>query len=50
VATREDFAVWMCQRHNEVNKLLDKPLFDCEYSALYRRWRDGGEACSEPDF
>lgn len=35
--SREDFAVWMCNLHNETNKLLHKPLFDCDYNNIKKR-------------
>lgn len=50
VASRQDFAVWLCERHNSVNSLLGKPTFDCSYQSLFKRWRDGGEHCTNPDF
>ena len=36
--TREEFAVWVCQIHNETNRVLGKPEFDCDYDNLRRRW------------
>ncbi|XP_003423948.1 FAD-linked sulfhydryl oxidase ALR [Nasonia vitripennis] len=30
---------WLCDVHNEVNKKLGKPVFDC--SLINQRWRDG---------
>ena len=27
--SRLEFEVWLCERHNEVNIRLDKPLFNC---------------------
>ena len=39
VGTREDFAQWMCEMHNAVNKRMGKPVFEC--SKVDERWRDG---------
>jgi FAD-linked sulfhydryl oxidase len=40
---REGFSRWLCERHNEVNVKLGKPKFDCDWSSLNRRWKDGPE-------
>ncbi|XP_053607079.1 FAD-linked sulfhydryl oxidase ALR [Plodia interpunctella] len=37
--SREELAKWLCERHNTVNKKLNKPIFDC--SKVRERWRDG---------
>ena len=39
--TKSQFTLskWMCERHNEVNRKLGKPEFDC--SKVTERWRDG---------
>ncbi|EPS45889.1 hypothetical protein H072_152 [Dactylellina haptotyla CBS 200.50] len=37
--SQEDFGRWMCNAHNEVNKKLGKPEFDCNF--WKERWRDG---------
>ncbi|CAG2191341.1 FAD-linked sulfhydryl oxidase ALR-like [Mytilus galloprovincialis] len=34
-----NFSQWMCRLHNDVNKKLGKPIFDC--SKVNERWRDG---------
>jgi len=34
---RKEFNMWMCEAHNEVNKKLGKPLFDC--STIEDRWK-----------
>lgn len=36
VRSGPDFAQWMCSVHNEVNKELNKPVFDC--AAVGERW------------
>jgi FAD-linked sulfhydryl oxidase len=43
VRTQEEFSAWMCRVHNEVNKRLGKPQFDCTRCAERWRygWRDG---------
>ncbi|KAA8915307.1 hypothetical protein TRICI_002536 [Trichomonascus ciferrii] len=39
VDSKEDLSNWLCDAHNEVNKKLGKPTFDCK---LWRqRWKDG---------
>lgn len=38
VENRQNFSVWVCQRHNAVNSKLGKPLFSCDYSDLKKRW------------
>ena len=30
---------WLCEVHNNINKKLGKPLFDCKL--VNERWRDG---------
>uniref|UniRef100_H0XGD8 Sulfhydryl oxidase n=1 Tax=Otolemur garnettii TaxID=30611 RepID=H0XGD8_OTOGA len=37
--TRACFSQWLCRLHNEVNRKLGKPDFDC--SKVDERWRDG---------
>ncbi|XP_025226976.1 FAD-linked sulfhydryl oxidase ALR [Theropithecus gelada] len=37
--TRAGFTQWLCHLHNEVNRKLGKPDFDC--SKVDERWRDG---------
>ncbi|KAK0610489.1 ERV/ALR sulfhydryl oxidase domain-containing protein [Bombardia bombarda] len=39
VSTRDEFGNWLCEAHNEVNKKLGKPTFDC--SKWQERWRTG---------
>eukprot|EP00038_Savillea_parva_P027618 m.60646 g.60646 ORF g.60646 m.60646 type:complete len:164 (+) comp7966_c0_seq1:71-562(+) len=43
--TRQEFAQWMCEIHNEVNDRLGKPQFDC--SKVEERWRKAppGSGC-----
>ncbi|KAK9447943.1 ERV/ALR sulfhydryl oxidase domain-containing protein [Limtongia smithiae] len=39
VGGREEFGRWLCDAHNEVNRKLGKPKFDCD---LWKsRWLDG---------
>lgn len=35
--TRDEFAVWLCEAHNDVNAQLGKPAFPC--SEALNRWR-----------
>lgn len=39
VGSRGDFGMWLCGAHNEVNRKLGKPVFDC--SRWEERWRTG---------
>ncbi|KAK9315601.1 ERV/ALR sulfhydryl oxidase domain-containing protein [Lipomyces starkeyi] len=39
VTGREEFGRWLCDAHNEVNRKLGKPEFDC--NLWKERWRDG---------
>uniref|UniRef100_A0A670JQ95 Sulfhydryl oxidase n=1 Tax=Podarcis muralis TaxID=64176 RepID=A0A670JQ95_PODMU len=38
-SNRRNLTQWFCRLHNEVNKKLGKPEFDC--SLIDERWRDG---------
>ncbi|KAK3689987.1 ERV/ALR sulfhydryl oxidase domain-containing protein [Podospora appendiculata] len=38
-ASRDEFGNWLCNAHNEVNKKLGKPIFDC--AKWEERWRTG---------
>lgn len=39
VRDRYTFSDWMCRIHNNVNRKLGKPVFDC--SQVLERWRNG---------
>jgi len=41
VSGREALSRWLCERHNEVNIKLGKEKFDCAWSNLDARWKDG---------
>uniref|UniRef100_A0A7S2SM51 Sulfhydryl oxidase n=1 Tax=Mucochytrium quahogii TaxID=96639 RepID=A0A7S2SM51_9STRA len=41
VSSRVAFSKWLCETHNIVNKVLDKPQFDCSDASIQRRWRTG---------
>ncbi len=41
VQSAHELAQWMCRLHNQVNRKLGKPQFDC--SLVDQRWRDGWE-------
>ncbi len=45
VESNAALTIWLCERHNEVNKRLLKPLFKCEKAELEKIW--GGCGCSE---
>lgn len=44
---RKDLSLWLCYRHNEVNKLLGKKTFPCEFEELERRWKTGHPQCKQ---
>ncbi|XP_015365196.1 PREDICTED: FAD-linked sulfhydryl oxidase ALR-like [Diuraphis noxia] len=37
--SQQSLSDWLCRVHNQVNKKLGKPLFDC--NQVNERWRDG---------
>ncbi|KAL2127890.1 hypothetical protein VTI74DRAFT_10019 [Chaetomium olivicolor] len=37
--SRDEFGNWLCDAHNEVNRKLGKPMFDCK--RWEERWRTG---------
>ncbi|XP_011310585.1 FAD-linked sulfhydryl oxidase ALR [Fopius arisanus] len=37
--SQSDLSLWLCMIHNEVNKKLGKPIFDCKL--VNERWKDG---------
>jgi FAD-linked sulfhydryl oxidase len=39
VTSRTDFGRWLCDAHNDVNKKLGKPIFNCDM--WQERWRTG---------
>lgn len=39
VESRSSLSQWFCEAHNEVNRKLEKPLFDCR--RVNERWLDG---------
>ena len=39
VGSRDEFGWWLCGAHNEVNRKLGKPVFDC--SKWQERWVTG---------
>ncbi|KAK3888493.1 hypothetical protein Pcinc_007452 [Petrolisthes cinctipes] len=39
VKSQDSLSWWFCDAHNEVNRKLGKPLFDCRL--VNQRWRDG---------
>ena len=45
VDSRASLSRWVCERHNEVNAKLGKPLVSCELRDLDERWRHS-EDCS----
>jgi len=43
--SRTDFSMWLCAQHNDVNRRLGKPEFECAPDVLLRRWRTGDPRC-----
>ena len=41
VSGRVGLSKWLCNRHNEVNERLGKPVFDCSIEKTDERWKDG---------
>lgn len=41
VSNRTVLSRWLCERHNDVNKVLGKSIFDCSIGSLDTRWKDG---------
>ncbi|SCU98015.1 LAFA_0G14906g1_1 [Lachancea sp. 'fantastica'] len=41
VDSRDELGKWMCDAHNDVNRKLGKPIFDC--NLWEKRWVDGWE-------
>ncbi|TDL23966.1 FAD-dependent thiol oxidase [Rickenella mellea] len=41
VSGRVGLSRWLCERHNEVNEKLGKPIFDCSIKKTDERWKDG---------
>jgi FAD-linked sulfhydryl oxidase len=41
VVGRAALSRWLCERHNEVNGRLGKPIFDCSLRSTDERWKDG---------
>lgn len=37
--TVEDLERWLCERHNEVNMRLGKPLHSCELEDIQKHWK-----------
>lgn len=37
-SSRVELSVWVCEAHNRVNRLLDKPEFPCTIAKLDARW------------
>ncbi|OMJ72003.1 hypothetical protein SteCoe_29646 [Stentor coeruleus] len=43
---REQISVWTCEMHNEINAMLNKPVFPCTLESLDLRWRKGKPPCT----
>lgn len=40
--TQDDLGKWLCEAHNDVNKKLNKPQFNCDL--WKKRWKDGWDS------
>jgi FAD-linked sulfhydryl oxidase len=47
VDSRVELSIWLCQMHNIVNQMLNKPQFSCSIKNLDERWRKGPAGCYE---
>ncbi|KAL4487526.1 hypothetical protein ABPG72_007046 [Tetrahymena utriculariae] len=47
VESNESLSIWLCERHNLVNKWLGKQQFDCSFENLEKRWRTGYDHCKD---
>jgi Erv1 / Alr family len=45
VDSNESLTIWLCERHNQANRRLGKPVFECTTEMLEKRW--GGCGCEE---
>ena len=45
VESKKEFAVWVCEVHNETNKILGRKEFDCSFDNIMNRWYKN-EECS----
>ncbi|KRX10956.1 ERV/ALR sulfhydryl oxidase domain [Pseudocohnilembus persalinus] len=43
----ETLSVWLCQRHNDVNKWQGKQEFDCSFQNLLKRYKTGYDHCNQ---
>ena len=43
--SHSSFIIWCCERHNEVNEKLGKPITPCNAKKLDERWKVGSEGC-----
>lgn len=47
VSSRQDLQMWCCRLHNDVNRKLGKPLWDCEDGGkIDSRWNNSGQCFS----
>lgn len=45
--TRDEFVLYVCDLHNQVNVRLDKSQFECSLPALNARWGGGDCGCDD---
>ena len=44
-SNKQTLQVYLCERHNEVNRKLNKEQFECDPKLLDERWRTGVKGC-----
>eukprot|EP01138_Halocafeteria_seosinensis_P011369 gb/GECG01011612.1/.p1 GENE.gb/GECG01011612.1/~~gb/GECG01011612.1/.p1 ORF type:complete len:259 (+),score=42.27 gb/GECG01011612.1/:1-777(+) len=45
VSSRASLSLWLCEKHNVVNEMLEKPRFECRIEELDKRWKYGHQGC-----
>ena len=45
VTDNKELSIWLCETHNIVNKRLNKPIFNCDFENLKKRWKTGYDHC-----
>lgn len=38
VKDRKNLMLWLCEKHNEINKKLGKEIFDCKIEKIFEKW------------
>mmetsp|Transcript_24102 Transcript_24102/g.42792 ORF Transcript_24102/g.42792 Transcript_24102/m.42792 type:complete len:153 (+) Transcript_24102:3066-3524(+) len=45
--TRDEFVLYLCKLHNNVNARIEKPIFDCQLETLNLKWGGGDCGCDD---